>query len=121
VGLERVRVRLELVLYERSLVKPALVNPAEGLRRPSILVKAPRAVIDFYWHSPWPIVLESAQAGRDGLEVWDIKDHNNFQPQLWFGPQDLKPADPPDVAWLAEGQQDLVGKTVLYQQNFTNL
>lgn len=102
-------------------MKSPILNPAAGMRHPSLLVQVPRAFLDFYWHMPWPVVLDAAQAGRDGLSVWDTKDHNGGRPRVWFGPQDTTPADPPDVAFLAEGQHELVGATVLYQQNFTTI
>lgn len=102
-------------------MKTPILNPAGGLRQHMLLVKCPRAFLGFYWHSPWAVVLDAAQNGRDGLEVWDVNEHSGARPRLWLGPQDITPPDPPDVAWLAQGQHALVGQTVLHQQNFTTI
>lgn len=107
-----------------SIAKP-LVNPAEGLIHPTKLVMCPRAMRDFYWHMPWADVCAAAETQKDGLSFWDFNRETNplcahgNRPPLWQGDQ-MGEARPPDVAFLAEGLNDFKGRTVLYQQNYSD-
>jgi hypothetical protein len=81
----------------------------EGTRA---FVCVPRVVAPTYWATPWADVLEAAEHGVDGLT-------RQFEtPVLWVGRPD-EPAEPPDVAFLREGDGDWgKGRTLLYQQNW---
>lgn len=79
-------------------------------RYPTVWVSVPRAVAADYW-LPWADVVDAAEQGRDGLAVVTER------PRFWGGRAGERPPNPPDVAYLAEGQDDWRGRTVLYQQN----
>lgn len=79
---------------------------------PTVFVLAPRAVASRYAHQPWADILEAAERGVDGLAVVTER------PSIWGGRQGERPPVVPDVAFLAEGQNEWCGRTVLYQQNW---
>lgn len=78
----------------------------------TVYVMAPRAVAAMWWHEPWDVVLAAAERGTDGLSV------QYGRPRIWQGPQVGYAPDPPDVAFLAQGQHEWAQKTVLHQQNW---
>ena len=82
-----------------------------GLRNPTEFVRVPRSQLNDYWHLPWADVRAAALALADGLAL--VTD----RPLIWTGPQQGEPPEP-DIAFLTEGQYDLTGRTVLYQQNW---
>jgi hypothetical protein len=82
------------------------------LTYPTVFVSVPRAVAAHYGQQPWDDVLRAAERGIDGLAVVTER------PLVWRGrPCDGSP-QVPDVAFLAEGQDEWRGRTVLYQQNW---
>lgn len=83
---------------------------ADRLRYQTTYVQVPRRCAAAYWDRPWADVLAAGKAGKDGSVV-------TGRPRLW--PDVANPADVPDVAYLTEGQFDWAGKTVLFQQNWT--
>jgi hypothetical protein len=76
-------------------------------RYPTVWVSAPRAVAADYWSRPWADVVDAADRGHDGLTVVTER------PLHWGGRACDQPPNPPDVAYLAEGQDDWRGRTVL--------
>jgi hypothetical protein len=88
----------------------SVVHPVQTY--PSIYVRVPRAVFEYWWPQPWAEVLVAAEHDIDGLEV--LRD----QPRVWRGTVGEGEPDPADVAYLAEGQDDWRGRTVLFQQNW---
>jgi hypothetical protein len=89
----------------RPLVHPVLAHP-------TVFVCVPRAVVPHYLDAPWADVLAAAERGVDGLAV--VTD----RPHWWRGTIGEPPPRVPDVAFLAEGQDNWRGRTVLYQQNW---
>jgi len=85
---------------------PALKQPKQkpipALVKPLSVVCVPRAVVDWYWCRPWADVLAAGTRGDDGLTV------------VPYGSMDGRP----DVAYLAEGQHNWTGRTVLHRQNW---
>jgi len=79
---------------------------------PTVFVRVPRTVADRYWSLPWAKVLHAAKEERDGLAVVTER------PDVWRALACEGPPRIPDVAFLAEGQDNWRGRTVLYQQNW---
>ena len=82
------------------------------LTYPTMFVSVPRAVAALYWHQPWADVLSAAERGSDGLAVVTER------PRVWLGLTGDAAPLVPDMAFLAEGQGEWRGRTVLYQQNW---
>ena len=88
-------------------------EPMGAYKYQAIYVRVPRAYAEQYWHKPWAEVLAAAERGDDGLCV-------TARPKPWIGTffSERGTSSDPDVAFLAEGQEAFVGKTVLFQQNW---
>jgi hypothetical protein len=116
-SLERIR-SVPLARAPRPQPAPADASPAPPvqtihsvLRYPDVIVAVPRVVASAYGRRPWADVVAAATAGTDGLAFVD-------RPRWWRGLACEPPPDPRDVAFLAEGEDDWRGRTVLYQQNW---
>jgi hypothetical protein len=79
---------------------------------PTVFVSVPRAVADRYGQLPWVDVVSAAERGVDGLVVVYAR------PVPWLGRICDGPPREPNVAFLAEGQDNWRGRTVLFQQNW---
>ena len=79
---------------------------------PTVFVSVPRAVADRYGQWPWVDVVRAAERGVDGLVVVYTR------PVPWLGRICDGPPREPNVAFLAEGQDNWRGRTVLFQQNW---
>lgn len=88
------------------------VAPSGMLRYPKTFVVIPRAVMEQWCTVPWADLLLAATLGTDGLSV------TNERPYIWGNNCKENPPKTPDVAYMAEGQNSWVGRTVLYQQNW---